>query len=141
MRITLNTQPFGQMRPRFSSRGKYHKAYKDPKQVERESVLIDCLSEFIPDELIVGGIKLEIVAYMPRPMAHYRGKIENGNLKVNAPFWHIKKPDADNLLKMIKDVMSKRFFRDDSQVCDEHIEKRYSSNPRWEIELTQVIDL
>ena len=140
MRIVLKTQPFGQMRPRFSSRGKFHKAYKDPKQKERESVLIDCLSEFIPEKPIEGGIQLEIMAYMPRPMAHYRGKPKKVNLRPSAPIWHTKKPDADNLLKMIKDVMTGRFFKDDAQVCDESIKKLYSEFPRWEIELTQVID-
>jgi Holliday junction resolvase RusA-like endonuclease len=48
---------------------------------------------------------------------------------------HTKKPDADNLLKFIKDCANGILWHDDSQVNNLTARKEYGENPRTEIEI------
>ena len=44
--------------------------------------------------------------------------------------WKTTKPDTDNLVKLLKDVMTTlRFWEDDAQVASEIIQKFYSAGP------------
>jgi Holliday junction resolvase RusA-like endonuclease len=55
----------------------------------------------------------------------------------NDNYPYIKKPDLDNLLKLIKDCMSKIIYNDDNQVFHyREMFKYYSLNPRTEIEIS-----
>ena len=40
------------------------------------------------------------------------------------------KPDADNVVKTIKDALNKIAYHDDAQVCQMHVEKRYGVEPQ-----------
>lgn len=50
----------------------------------------------------------------------------------------VTKPDADNYLKAIKDALNGVIWRDDSQIVDVQVSKRYSVRPRIEIEVHEV---
>ena len=45
----------------------------------------------------------------------------------------IKRPDSDNVLKIIGDALNGILWRDDSQVADACIRKVYGQNPRVEV--------
>lgn len=47
----------------------------------------------------------------------------------------LSRPDGDNYLKMACDALNGIIYRDDSLVTDKHVIKRYSENPRMEIEV------
>ena len=48
----------------------------------------------------------------------------------HAPGWKTTRPDTDNLNKLLKDCMTAEgFWKDDAQVCDERIIKRWSETP------------
>ena len=51
----------------------------------------------------------------------------------------VKKPDADNLGKSPLDAISGYAYADDNQISDLRIRKRYSLNPRVEIEIREDI--
>jgi len=46
---------------------------------------------------------------------------------------HTKKPDLDNLIKLIKDACNKIIWKDDAQVVSIFAEKVYSETPRKEV--------
>lgn len=50
--------------------------------------------------------------------------------------WKTSRPDADNLVKIVKDALNTVAWVDDSQVCSEHTWKRYSDNPRLVVKIT-----
>lgn len=62
--------------------------------------------------------------------------------------WHFRKPDIDNLVKALFDSISKAGYNkvdkkgivwtDDSIVCELKAQKRYSSNPRIELEIKEL---
>ena len=50
-----------------------------------------------------------------------------------------KKPDLDNVAKIILDSLNKIAYDDDSQIVDLHIRKYYSDNPRVLVSLYNCI--
>lgn len=64
-----------------------------------------------------GPIEIFVEFVMPRP----------GNMvwksRPMPRVWHTKKPDGDNLVKGVKDALSKVLWRDDSQICSMRVMK------------------
>lgn len=50
----------------------------------------------------------------------------------------IKKPDVDNILKIIADSLNKVAYKDDAQIVECIIRKFYSENPRVEVAISKV---
>lgn len=94
------------------------------------NALNDNLSKFYPiDERPIGLLVrayLEIPKSWPKKdvLAALRGEI-----------YPLSKPDHDNFMKMASDALNGLVYRDDSLVTDSHQIKRYSENPRMEIEV------
>ncbi len=57
------------------------------------------------------------------------------DLIINDNYPYIKKPDIDNCIKYVMDVLSKIVFYDDNQIYSGVFNKYYSLNPRTEIEI------
>ena len=76
---------------------------------------------------------------MPRPKHHYRtGKFAK-ELKGYCKdiIYHSNKPDLDNLVKLICDILQPQIIKDDSQVCVLQAEKRYGE-PRTEVTIQEI---
>lgn len=139
--FTIEGLPVAQPRARVTVRGKFAHAYtpkKHPVTAWRERIRY-AASKYAPEKEEPGPVALEAQFFFPRPKNHY-GTGKNANrLKESAPAAHITKPDTDNLIKPIKDVMEQiGFFVRDSQVCDERVVKKYTSltfRPRVEVRL------
>lgn len=82
-----------------------------------------------------GPIKISCTFYMPRPKSHYGTGKNKGKLKSNAPAFHTKKKDLDNLLKFSLDCLNRIAWKDDAQICQAEAQKVYSNNPRTEIKI------
>lgn len=55
--------------------------------------------------------------------------------------WKTSKPDLDNSVKLLQDVLTDlHFFKDDSQIAKLVLEKRLSSHPLIEIEIGRLMD-
>lgn len=95
------------------------KPYKyDPPELKSARVLFrDQLRKFAPPEPITGPVRLHTV-WCYRSDAHKAGE------------WKTSKPDTDNSLKLLKDVMTGlRFWKDDAQVCSELTDKLWADVP------------
>ena len=66
-----------------------------------------------------------IVFYFNRPKSHYRTGKYSYLLKDDAPKYHTKTPDIDNLAKFVADSFNKHFYVDDSQIIELKAEKHY----------------
>jgi len=76
------------------------------------------LGQHVPEERFTGPVRLTTWWCFP-----VTGKHKNGEYKTS-------KPDTDNLVKLLKDVMTElRFWKDDAQVASEVIEKYWSDLP------------
>ena len=138
MKFTIPLIPTAPKRARFSTRGGFAKAYKSKEQRNEEDWIAFYLKEHVPAEPIEVGVKLKVICYMPIPKSTSKKKRAQMELGL-VP--HIKTYDVDNLAKNLFDVMTKmRFWKDDRQVFDLHIVKRYDcgKGPMWCVELETV---
>jgi Holliday junction resolvase RusA-like endonuclease len=73
----------------------------------------------------VGAFEVKLAFFFRRPKSHY-GK--GGHVKASAPVFHVSKPDADNLAKLVLDRITRggQIWRDDSQVAKLHVEKYWA---------------
>ena len=125
--------PKHQQRHRHVTTGKFTRTY-DPSAKDKTNFLLQA-KQYAPKSPIVGVVKLRVWFCMPRPKSHYRTGKFAGILKDSAPIRHTKKPDIDNLLKLVMDSLNKVFWKDDSQVCNVIAQKLYDEKPRVVIEI------
>lgn len=120
----IDAIPIAASRPRVTRRNTYYKepyaSYKDFLVQEITKLTSDfevpLFGQYVP-------LRADIVFYMPYPESMSKKKrLEN--------YWHVKKPDSDNLVKSIKDGMNNLVYHDDGQVSLVQVSKIYSDNPR-----------
>lgn len=87
-----------------------------PIQSFKEAARIQC-SVAMEGGPMDGPIALTVRCVFPR------NKGEMYKSKPMPRMWHTKTPDADNVIKGLKDALKHVAWRDDSQVCVEFIEK------------------
>ena len=49
-----------------------------------------------------------------------------------------KRPDADNVVKLVADALNQVAYRDDTQIVDCQVRKFYSDNPRLEVLIQRI---
>ena len=133
IKFTILGKPRALQRHRIAKNGRmYDPSYKDKKQIMLQ------IAKYKPIDVLTGAICLSIRFTMPRPKSHYRtGKFKH-LLKDNVPMKHTKKPDLDNLTKMIADILQPDFYKDDSQICELYAEKIYGERPNTAVIIQEV---
>lgn len=121
--ITLDLfgEPVPQKRPRFNRSGH---CYDDQKKI-KEGYRWQIKSQFRSEPLTT-PIALDLIFFMPIPKS--LSKLKKRQME-NGLIGHIKKPDLDNLQKLVLDCLNNLVFEDDSQVCEIRAKKIYSSKP------------
>ena len=108
-------------RHRHFGRRTYDPSRKDKKQFYLLA------AQYKPDVPITKAIRLGVVFYFNRPKSHYRTGKFSYLLKDDAPTYHTKTPDVDNLAKFVADSFNTYFYKDDSQIIEMKAEKYYVS--------------
>lgn len=133
--FTIYGEPYGKknMRPvRFAN----HLSSYSPKENHNYLNAVKmCYVEQAKDFRFDDGdqLTIKITAYKSIPKSISKKKllkIECGLIKP------ITKPDCDNISKAICDGLNKLAFRDDSQITDLIVAKRYDKTPRVDVEIT-----
>ena len=86
---------------------------------------------FIPLEK---RVEVTITAYFGTPKSTSKKKEAEMLANIISP---TKKPDADNIVKIVLDAMNKFAFKDDTQVTKLEIEKKYSRTPRIYVKIEE----
>ena len=87
-------------------------------------------------KLLQGSIRANIIAYYKIPKSYSKKRVQAIREGKEYPQ---KKPDADNIAKIILDSLNKIAFDDDSQVTELIVLKRWTDeNERVELELKKV---
>ncbi len=79
-------------------------------------------------------VKVTIIAYFGIPKSTSKKKEAEMLQEIISP---TKKPDADNIVKIVLDAMNKFAFKDDTQVTKLEIEKKYDKTPRIYIKIEE----
>lgn len=140
--FTVAGEPKGQPRPRAFARrmgDKWVARVFDAGTAEawKQQVAV-AATPFRPASAIEGAVCLKVGFVFRRPKSHFRA---NGQLKPNAPHDFLSKPDADNLAKAVMDSLTQLggFWRDDAQVAQLWVWKRYGREPGAMVEIREVL--
>ena len=96
----------------------------DPSKKDKKNFYL-LAAQYKPKAPITKAIRLGVVFYFNRPKSHYRTGKFSYILKDDAPTYHTKTPDVDNLAKFIADSLQPNFYKDDSQIIELKAEKYY----------------
>lgn len=105
------------------------RVYTKPQVLEAEALFAWHLKRHVPKEPLKGALRLAVTFFFG-----YSGK-SHGDGE-----WKTTRPDTDNLIKVLKDTMTKlRFWNDDAQVAEETVRKQWSKiKPGIAIEIAQL---
>jgi len=123
-KLTIPGKPIGKGRPKFSTAGNYVRTYTPQQTVEYENLVRLAWMES-GFEKLSGNVGVFISAYFPIPASISKKKRE----KMEGAFYD-KKPDVDNICKIILDALNGIAYDDDKQVVKVAITKLYSAEPR-----------
>ena len=120
-------EPIGKARPRVTRWG----AYTPQKTVDYENKIKAAYTGGFYE----GYLKIDVKAYFKIPKSTSKKKKESmlmGQIKPD------KKPDIDNVLKIVLDSLNKTAYKDDAQVIKASITKEYSDMPRITIPISEL---
>ena len=83
------------------------------------------------------AIAVDLKFYIKPPLAISKVK-KNKQALEDETIIVVKKPDLDNLEKSVLDSINGHAYEDDNQISELSSKKRYSLNPRVEIEIREV---
>jgi Holliday junction resolvase RusA-like endonuclease len=127
IQFTIPGQPVAKGRPKFSNAGGFVKAYTPAKTRAYEAVVAACAMQAMagrpPSDR---AIEVLLELRMEIPVSWSKAKrLAASEGKVRAT----KKPDADNVLKGVKDACNGIVWVDDSQVVVITVRKLYHAEP------------
>jgi Holliday junction resolvase RusA-like endonuclease len=132
IKLTIPGKPLGKQRPRVMRNGH---TYTPDKTVNYETLVKQLYIEKYFQKQLSGPIKATITAYMPIPKSESKvrkEKMREGKIRPT------KKPDWDNIGKIITDALNDLAYDDDKQIVDARVIKLYGDQPRVEIELEEI---
>lgn len=137
IKFSVPGNPFGKQRPKFSRAGKYVKTYMPDETVNYENLVKLMYQQEAKGKMFSDGAELDV-----RIIAYYAIPKSTSKKKRKAMLEHrvrpSKKPDWDNIGKIICDSLNRVAYHDDSAVVDAQVRKFYSENPRVDITIRAI---
>ena len=142
VKFSVFGKPRGKQRPRMCVRFGKQITYT-PKQTSEYEKLIKASYMAVSRTFFEKDVPLEvnILAFCGEAPQQIRTKDvckNKSEIARNEKYWATKKPDSDNIIKIILDGLNKGAFYDDAQVCKLYFEKRYAEVPRVEITIKNL---
>lgn len=135
VRFTILGEPKGKGRPRFCRNTGHAITPKDTVNYEtlvHMEYVEQCQEVRFPDDAM---LDMRIKAFYSIPKSKSK-KVKA--LMLDGTIRPTKKPDMDNVVKIIADALNQVAYRDDTQIVDCQCRKFYSENPRVEVSIRTV---
>lgn len=131
--FTVYGEPKGKGRPRFTKNGH---TYTPDSTVKYEKSVKKKYKEQCHERYDKGvGLKMVVCAYYK--IQKNISKKERAD-KLSGRIRPTKKPDADNILKIIADSLNGLAYHDDAQIVYAKVEKYYSDEPRVSVRIEEL---
>ena len=118
--IEIPGRPVAKARPKFVTKSRTGKPFKFPMAVNKQRKIEEEYRKEINQQMhgqimLKGPVDMKMIFVMPIPKSwpKYRVKEIEGGKKIP----HEKKPDLENLVKFVPDVMNGLVFKDDRQIA------------------------
>lgn len=123
----------GKGRPRLNS---YTGVVYTPTRTKDYESLVEqyFLLKYPRFKILEGRIKVNIIAYFSIPKTTKKTEI---NEMLDNNISPTKKPDIDNIVKVVLDSMNKFAFRDDNQITKLEVEKKYALKDKVYIKIEE----
>ena len=135
--FTVHGPIHGKGRPRFRRMGQYVQTYTPDQTVSYENLIkMEYLEEnegFMFDREVPLAIKINAFYEVPKS-ASQKKKAEMLADKIRP----LKKPDSDNVLKVVCDALNGVAYHDDVQIVSVQVERHYALNPFLEVVVWEV---
>lgn len=126
--------PVGKGRPRFAKRGNFVSTYTPEKTASYENLVKVKAEEAMQGRPVIAGAVCVGIHLFVTPPASWSQKKQREAIAGNGIF-PTSKPDVDNVIKGIFDAMNEIVWRDDKQVVDVVVSKRYCASARAVVEV------
>lgn len=127
IRFVVPGIPVAKGRPKISTWGGRARAYTPAKTVAYEGLVAMAGQEAMDGTPPIDGpVSVDIVAWFPIAPSWSKKKRQAA---VDGKLRHTSRPDGDNLLKAIGDGLNNVVWRDDSQIAEARVSKRYGDVP------------
>ena len=131
--FTITGKPIQQQRHRVARNGRMY----DPNHKDKNQIWLQ-IANHKPRKPFVGDVMIKVIFTIPYPKKFYRTGKYKHLLKDNIPEYVSVRPDLDNYLKLLLDVMNKGFYVDDSQVVKLQAEKVYGRKGETEVVIEEI---
>lgn len=132
IRFSVPGEPKGKGRPRLGRSGH---AYTPHGTANYENLVKVCFKDLYPDHVPLDAdvaVRVRMVAYYTIPKSASKKRRLAMLLEHLRP---LKKPDCDNIAKIICDALNGIAYHDDSQIYSLNVEKLFSETPRVEVRM------
>ena len=129
IKFTVLGEPQGKGRPRFRTVAGHAQTYTPDATASYENLIAceyrrQCQDYVFPDD---AELDMRIIAYMRIPNSTSKKKKDLMRRGMIRP---TKKPDIDNIFKVVADALNGVAFPDDKAIVDCQVRKFYSDRPR-----------
>lgn len=129
--FTIPGVPVAKGRPRFARRGNFVSTYSPEKTVNYENLVKVYASQAMQgQEPMVGAVLVVIIIHLAPPASWSQKKQRSA---LNGGIYPTSKPDLDNTIKLLMDACNEIVWKDDKQVTDLMVTKRYAAKPMAEV--------
>ena len=137
IRFSVPGQPFGKQRPKFSRVGQYVNTYTPNETVSYENLVKLMYQQTTKGRMFKDEDMLDvrIIAYYVIPKSTSKKKQK---MMLEHKIRPAKKPDWDNIGKVICDSLNNVAYHDDAAVVDAQVRKFYSENPRVDVTIRVI---
>lgn len=135
VKFTVYGEPKGKGRPRFNTKTGHAMTPKDTVNYEtlvHMEYMSQCQNVRFPDDAM---LDMRIKAYYSIPKSKSK---KMKALMLDGTVRPTKKPDMDNVVKIIADSLNQIAYRDDTQIVDCQCRKFYSDEPRVEVKIIEI---
>ena len=129
-------EPTGKARPRVVRTSGFPRTYTPEKTVNYENLVkVEYERQCRDRHFGESTVGMQIIAHYGIPASASKRKKSDMLAGIIRPK---KKPDCDNVVKIIWDALNGIAYRDDAQIVICSIEKRYAAIPHIDITITEV---
>ena len=138
MKFEVVGSPVGKKRPKFSTIHGYAQAVKAKGDVIYENLVKVSFQQAktVDYDLFNKPIKMKITAFFAVLKSFSKKKIEQA---LQGKIFPVTKPDVDNIAKIICDALNDVAYKDDTQIVELTIVKKYAMEPKVEITLEEYL--
>lgn len=130
----IEGKPVGKGRPRFKRVGNFVQTYTPANTAEYEK-LVRLRFQNAGGVITDKPVRVEIVAFFAPPKS--ARKKDKAEMLMNK-ILPTKKPDCDNIAKIILDALNQIAYKDDSQVVELSVKKKYASEAKVSVHMEEI---